>query len=189
MFTARNAKLFSFQRATGQRKLAAHHRIRLSRDRRNWGLSELHIGSIDCLHRLHRKVDHNWHAIHIVERFLPMYGKFKGISLLTLFPTKINRNLQVAQVHSELPWAAGPSLVCHIGRRNPWATTDVVSRLQDPRAPETDHDGPRTRRHLMSINVCYGIQWEFHVGLMGFNGDLMRILWDSMEIIIHFLVV
>ena len=79
MFTARNAKLFSFQRATGQRKLAAHHRIRLSRDRRNWGLSELHIGSIDCLHRLHRKVDHNWHAIHIVERFLPMYGKFKGI--------------------------------------------------------------------------------------------------------------
>ena len=47
MFTARNAKLFSFQRATGQRKLAAHHRIRLSRNRRKkGGISELHIGSI-----------------------------------------------------------------------------------------------------------------------------------------------
>lgn len=84
--------------------------------------------------------------------------KFKGI--LAFSPCFQEKS-------TELPWAAmGPSLVCHIGTRNPWATTDVVSRLQDPRAPETDHDGPRTRRHLMSINVCYGIQWEFHVGLM-----------------------
>lgn len=39
-------------------------------------------------------------------------------------------------------------------------------------------NGSRTSRHLMSINVSYGIQWEFHVGLMGFNGDLMRFNGD-----------
>ena len=118
IFAARNAKLFSFQRATGQRRLAARHLIHClsTEDGLAWRLGELHIGRIDptmwfaqhlagnrfYLHRLpSRKIMR--HAIHDVDAFYPCMANFGILLLCNSYPDEISKKLLVNASHASCP--------------------------------------------------------------------------------------